>query len=86
MKRKQALVVFGLMAVAGLATGCEDKSVRDYLGKDGGQNALYDWEVRVQNAVCQLEDSATTTLDSKQRLCAAAPRTVTPPPSYPPKR
>ena len=80
MRRIRAVVVFGLVGVAGLATGCKDQKLRDYLAKNGPMEV---WEVKIQEAICQLEEN-TTGLQTSKRICPGGPPSITPPPKYPP--
>ena len=80
MKRIRAMVVVGLVGVAGLATGCGDQAVRGYLAENG---PMYKWGERVQKAVCQLEQHVAGLTDG-DKLCPGVPPSITPPPKFPP--
>jgi hypothetical protein len=81
MRRIRAVVVLGLVGVVGLATGCKDEELRYYLGKDG---RMYEWQLRVDKAICQLEKN-TTGIPQGDKVCPEEDPSITPPPSYPPK-
>jgi hypothetical protein len=82
MTVKRLLVTAGLFGVAGLAAGCKDQPVRDYLSETGEMRA---WEVRIETAICQLEQNNPGGLDAGKRICPSGPGSETPPPKYPPK-
>jgi hypothetical protein len=93
MKRKQLLVVLGLMGVVGLVTACpgEDQDVRKYLAEDGGPNGMVAWEKSIQASICQIEVSIssltippTIPLDPDLRVCPSGTGSVKPAPTYPP--
>ena len=100
MKRKQLLVVLGLMGVLGLATGCKDQvaldaakaaqadadAVRISVTKiDGYLRDNYIWLLYATAAVCQLEDNNKRGLNPDMRICTGSPPDVKSPPVYPPK-
>jgi hypothetical protein len=74
--------LIGLIAAAGMASGCKDQPVRDYLGQNGGPKGMYAWETYVNAHLCLLEKYST--MPNNEKKCAVPP-SVTPPPSYPPK-
>lgn len=86
MNRKRLLSLVAVLGVVAVGTGCpgEDTSVRQYLGTGGGPNGLYAWEVKVQEAICQLEVNNPNGLDPVKQICPGGPGGITPPPSYPP--
>ena len=83
MKRNRVILVIGLTCPVALATGCADKDVETYLGRNGGPNGLYEWEKYVMRHLCLLERYST--IPSDKKVCGAAPGIIEPPPSYPPK-
>lgn len=85
MERKRLLVLAAILGVAGIATGCKDQSVRDYLSDHGGPNAMYEWEIKVEKAICQLEVNNPNGLDPALRICPNGPTDIIPPPKYPPQ-
>ena len=80
MRRARAVVVHGLVGLAGLITGCKDQELRYYLGKDG---RMYQWQVELDKAICQLENN-TAGIPHGDQVCPDD-GIFAPPPSYPPK-
>jgi len=85
MTRTKLAAVVGIAGAVLLLAGCQDNDVRKYLGQDGGENGLWAWEKRVQEAICQIEEQDPTGLDPTKRICPQGPIGITPPPSYPPQ-
>jgi hypothetical protein len=96
MNRKSWITVIGVMGVV-VATGCNNggggsnsppgdraywEGLKDYV-KDGG--ALYQYHVRLQTAVCQIEDKVTGLDDTKKIKCPTGGPEVKPIPTYPPR-
>ena len=80
MKPNRWVAVLGLVGIAGLVTGCQDKDLRFYLGVNG---RMYNWEVDVNKELCLLEKYST--VPNNERQCTGQPPSITPPPAYPPK-
>ena len=79
MRRNRWVIGAGLVGIVGLGTGCQDKELRHYLGKDG---RMYKWEQSVHQELCLLEKYST--VPDSERRCKEPP-SITPPPAYPPK-
>lgn len=83
MRRMRAVAVAGLVGFAGLAGKCDgkDDELREYVGPNGD---LYKWEVRITQAVCEIEGKIPTIPNSNRWCPSGYPPGVTPPPKYPP--
>jgi len=92
-----------LAAITLGATSCADQTARDAAARaqaaiDGAPESLmrldaylraqYEWEMKLFDAVCQLEQRAVVTppgLDPGKKICSSDPGGGLPPPKYPPQ-